>query len=133
MSSSCAAQSKVESNELPLILLNFLLFYHSPTFFVRLLKHFVRNTNLVKKNSAGHLIVCFDCVFVYICVCSSTVQSVLRESQVICESKDKQIAELKKLSDQSTDSLKNEWEKKVSEKAEDFTASSCTVTKFLIL
>uniref|UniRef100_A0A7N8WNU5 Centrosomal protein 112 n=1 Tax=Mastacembelus armatus TaxID=205130 RepID=A0A7N8WNU5_9TELE len=41
------------------------------------------------------------------------VQSVLRESQVICESKEKQIAELKKMSDQSTDSLKNEWEKKL--------------------
>ncbi|XP_067332394.1 centrosomal protein of 112 kDa isoform X2 [Channa argus] len=41
------------------------------------------------------------------------VQSVLRESQVICESKEKQIVELKKMSDQSTDSLKNEWEKKL--------------------
>ncbi|XP_029014904.1 centrosomal protein of 112 kDa isoform X2 [Betta splendens] len=41
------------------------------------------------------------------------VQSVLRESQVICESKEKQIAELKKMSDNSTDSLKNEWEKKL--------------------
>lgn len=50
---------------------------------------------------------------VCLCVCSPTVQSVLRESQVICESKEKQIAELKKMSDQSTDSLKNEWEKKV--------------------
>ncbi|KAM4717696.1 centrosomal protein of 112 kDa isoform 2-T2 [Anableps anableps] len=41
------------------------------------------------------------------------VQSVLRESQVICESKEKQIAELKKISDQSADSIKNEWEKKL--------------------
>ncbi|XP_035802682.2 centrosomal protein of 112 kDa isoform X5 [Amphiprion ocellaris] len=41
------------------------------------------------------------------------VQSVLRESQVICQSKEKQIAELRKLSDQSADSLKNEWEKKL--------------------
>ncbi|KAM6966882.1 centrosomal protein of 112 kDa isoform 2-T2 [Tautogolabrus adspersus] len=41
------------------------------------------------------------------------VQSVLRESQVICESKEKQIAELKKMSDQGADSLKNEWEKKL--------------------
>ncbi|XP_014903769.1 centrosomal protein of 112 kDa isoform X2 [Poecilia latipinna] len=41
------------------------------------------------------------------------VQSVLRESQIICESKEKQIAELKKLSDQSADSIKNEWEKKL--------------------
>lgn len=50
------------------------------------------------------------------CVCAHavpTVQSALRESQVICESKEKQIAELKKMSDQSTDSMKNEWEKKV--------------------
>ena len=53
------------------------------------------------------------CVCVCMCVCSPTVQSVLRESQVICESKEKQIAELKKMSDQSADSLKNEWEKKV--------------------
>ncbi|KAK9535053.1 hypothetical protein VZT92_007458 [Zoarces viviparus] len=41
------------------------------------------------------------------------VQSVLRESQVICECKEKQIAELKNMSDQSADSLKNEWEKKL--------------------
>uniref|UniRef100_A0AAZ3SNS0 Centrosomal protein 112 n=1 Tax=Oncorhynchus tshawytscha TaxID=74940 RepID=A0AAZ3SNS0_ONCTS len=41
------------------------------------------------------------------------VQSVVRESQVIRESKEKQIGELKKMSDQSTDSLKNEWEKKL--------------------
>uniref|UniRef100_A0A8C7K799 Centrosomal protein 112 n=1 Tax=Oncorhynchus kisutch TaxID=8019 RepID=A0A8C7K799_ONCKI len=40
------------------------------------------------------------------------VQSMVRESQVIRESKEKQIGELKKMSDQSTDSLKNEWEKK---------------------
>lgn len=44
---------------------------------------------------------------------SPTVQSLLRESQVIRQSKDKQIAELKKMSDQSADCLKNEWEKKV--------------------
>ncbi|XP_062841165.1 centrosomal protein of 112 kDa isoform X2 [Trichomycterus rosablanca] len=41
------------------------------------------------------------------------VQSLLRESQVIRQSKDKQIAELKKMSDQSADSLKDEWEKKL--------------------
>ncbi|KAM4531120.1 centrosomal protein of 112 kDa-like isoform 1-T2 [Odontesthes bonariensis] len=41
------------------------------------------------------------------------VQSALRESQVICESKEKQIAELRKMSDQSSDSLRNEWEKKL--------------------
>lgn len=41
------------------------------------------------------------------------VQSVLRESQVVRESKEKQIAELRKMSDQSADSLKNEWEKKL--------------------
>ncbi|XP_043941043.1 centrosomal protein of 112 kDa isoform X2 [Protopterus annectens] len=41
------------------------------------------------------------------------VQSLIRESQVIRESKEKQIAELKKMSEQSSDSLKNEWEKKL--------------------
>ncbi|XP_046893644.1 centrosomal protein of 112 kDa isoform X2 [Hypomesus transpacificus] len=41
------------------------------------------------------------------------VQSVVLESQVICESKEKQIFELKKMTDQSADSLKNEWEKKL--------------------
>lgn len=54
-----------------------------------------------------------DSLFVCLCPNSPTVQSVLRESQIICESKEKQIAELKKLSDQSADSIKNEWEKKV--------------------
>ncbi|KAL0993146.1 hypothetical protein UPYG_G00103830 [Umbra pygmaea] len=41
------------------------------------------------------------------------VQSTVRESQVIRESKDKQIEELKKMADQSNDSLINEWEKKL--------------------
>ncbi|KAK1798990.1 hypothetical protein P4O66_007260, partial [Electrophorus voltai] len=41
------------------------------------------------------------------------VQSLLRESQVIRQSKEEQIAELKKMADQSADSLKNDWEKKV--------------------
>uniref|UniRef100_A0A8C6PLN5 Centrosomal protein 112 n=1 Tax=Nothobranchius furzeri TaxID=105023 RepID=A0A8C6PLN5_NOTFU len=41
------------------------------------------------------------------------VQSVLRESQVICESKEKQISELKKMSDHSADSIRNELEKKL--------------------
>ncbi|XP_056870716.1 centrosomal protein of 112 kDa isoform X3 [Takifugu flavidus] len=45
--------------------------------------------------------------------CSPTVQVLLRESQVINESKDKQIAELKKMSEHSADSLRNEWEKKL--------------------
>lgn len=44
---------------------------------------------------------------------SPTVQCVLRESQVIRESKEKQIAELKKMLEQSADSLTNECEKKV--------------------
>lgn len=48
-----------------------------------------------------------------VCVSAPTVQGVLRESQVICESKDKQIAELKNMVDHNTDSLQNEWEKKV--------------------
>ncbi|XP_052408501.1 centrosomal protein of 112 kDa isoform X3 [Carassius gibelio] len=41
------------------------------------------------------------------------VQSLLRESQVIQQTKQKQISELKKMSDQSAESLKNEWEKKL--------------------
>ncbi|XP_028310902.1 centrosomal protein of 112 kDa isoform X2 [Gouania willdenowi] len=41
------------------------------------------------------------------------VQSVLQQSQVISESKENQIAELRKMSDRSTDCLKNEWEKKL--------------------
>ncbi|XP_076842986.1 centrosomal protein of 112 kDa isoform X2 [Brachyhypopomus gauderio] len=41
------------------------------------------------------------------------VQSLLRESQVIRQSKEKQIAELKKMADQSADTLKNDWEKKL--------------------
>ncbi|XP_075034140.1 centrosomal protein of 112 kDa isoform X2 [Mixophyes fleayi] len=41
------------------------------------------------------------------------VQTLLRESQLIRETKDAQILELKKLCDQSADTLKNEWEKKL--------------------
>uniref|UniRef100_A0A671MN75 Centrosomal protein of 112 kDa-like n=1 Tax=Sinocyclocheilus anshuiensis TaxID=1608454 RepID=A0A671MN75_9TELE len=41
------------------------------------------------------------------------VQSLLRESQVIRQTREKQISELKKMSDQSAESLKNEWEKKL--------------------
>ncbi|KAM6469463.1 centrosomal protein of 112 kDa isoform 5-T5 [Liasis olivaceus] len=41
------------------------------------------------------------------------VQTLVRESQVIREAKEKQIVELKKLCEQSTDSLNNEWEKKI--------------------
>lgn len=46
-------------------------------------------------------------------LCAPTVQVLLRESQIISESKDKQIAELKMMSEHSADSLRNEWEKKV--------------------
>lgn len=42
-----------------------------------------------------------------------TVQCVLRESQVIRESKEKQIDELKKMLENSADSMTNECEKKV--------------------
>lgn len=45
-----------------------------------------------------------------------TVQTLVREGQVIRETKDNQIAELKKLCEQSTESLNNDWEKKVSYK-----------------
>ncbi|XP_069511154.1 centrosomal protein of 112 kDa [Ambystoma mexicanum] len=41
------------------------------------------------------------------------VQTLVRESQVIRESKERQIAELKKMCEQSTDSIRNEWEKKL--------------------
>ncbi|NWX45544.1 CE112 protein, partial [Steatornis caripensis] len=41
------------------------------------------------------------------------VQTLVRESQVIRESKEKQILELKKMCEQSNDSLNNEWEKRI--------------------
>ncbi|XP_073167719.1 centrosomal protein of 112 kDa isoform X2 [Lepidochelys kempii] len=41
------------------------------------------------------------------------VQTLVRESQVVRETKEKQIMELKKLCEQSTDSLNNDWEKRL--------------------
>ncbi|XP_066471152.1 centrosomal protein of 112 kDa isoform X3 [Tiliqua scincoides] len=41
------------------------------------------------------------------------VQTLVRESQVVREAKEKQIVELKKLCEQSTESLNNEWEKRL--------------------
>ncbi|XP_018428721.1 PREDICTED: centrosomal protein of 112 kDa, partial [Nanorana parkeri] len=41
------------------------------------------------------------------------VQTLLRESQIIRETKEAQIQELKKMCEQSAESLKNEWEKKL--------------------
>ncbi|KFP73224.1 Centrosomal protein of 112 kDa, partial [Apaloderma vittatum] len=41
------------------------------------------------------------------------VQTLVRESQVVREAKEKQIVELKKMCEQSNDSLNNEWEKRV--------------------
>ncbi|NXO40189.1 CE112 protein, partial [Locustella ochotensis] len=41
------------------------------------------------------------------------VQTLVRESQVVREAKEQQIEELKKMCEQSNDSLNNEWEKKV--------------------
>uniref|UniRef100_A0A8C0DJJ0 Centrosomal protein 112 n=1 Tax=Balaenoptera musculus TaxID=9771 RepID=A0A8C0DJJ0_BALMU len=41
------------------------------------------------------------------------VQTLIRECQVIRETKDNQIAELKKICEQSTESLNNDWEKKL--------------------
>lgn len=58
-------------------------------------------------------------------VCISAVQSVLRESQVIRESKEEQIAELKKMLDLGADSLKNEWEKKVCGEVEGLFVMCC--------
>lgn len=43
-----------------------------------------------------------------------TVQILVRDCQVIRETKENQISELKKICEQSTESLKNDWEKKVS-------------------
>ncbi|NWW17847.1 CE112 protein, partial [Falcunculus frontatus] len=41
------------------------------------------------------------------------VQTLVRESQVVREAKEKQIGELKKMCEQTNDSLNNEWEKRV--------------------
>ncbi|NXF99597.1 CE112 protein, partial [Sakesphorus luctuosus] len=41
------------------------------------------------------------------------VHTLVRESQVVREAKEQQIAELRKMCEQSNDSLKNEWEKRV--------------------
>ncbi|NXI49440.1 CE112 protein, partial [Chloroceryle aenea] len=41
------------------------------------------------------------------------VQTLVRESQVVREAKEKQIVELKKMCEQSSDSLNNEWEKRL--------------------
>ncbi|NWV43051.1 CE112 protein, partial [Grantiella picta] len=41
------------------------------------------------------------------------VQTLVRESQVVREAKEQQIVELKKMCEQSNDSLNNEWEKRV--------------------
>ncbi|XP_027746181.1 centrosomal protein of 112 kDa isoform X2 [Empidonax traillii] len=43
------------------------------------------------------------------------VQTVVRESQVVREAKEQQIEELKKMCEQSNDSLNNEWEKRLHE------------------
>lgn len=43
-----------------------------------------------------------------------TVQTLIRDCQVIRETKENQITELKKICEQSTESLNNDWEKKVS-------------------
>lgn len=42
-----------------------------------------------------------------------TVQTLVRDCQVIRETKENQIAELKKICEQSAESLNNDWEKKV--------------------
>ncbi|XP_010144555.1 PREDICTED: centrosomal protein of 112 kDa-like, partial [Buceros rhinoceros silvestris] len=41
------------------------------------------------------------------------VQTLIRESQVVRQAKEKQIVELKKMCEQTNDSLNNEWEKKL--------------------
>jgi hypothetical protein len=42
-----------------------------------------------------------------------TVQTLIRDCQVIRETKENQITELKKICEQSAESLNNDWEKKV--------------------
>jgi centrosomal protein CEP112 len=47
-----------------------------------------------------------------------TVQILIRDCQVIRETKENQITELKKICEQSTESLNNDWEKKVSSESQ---------------
>lgn len=47
-----------------------------------------------------------------------TVQILIRDCQVIRETKENQITELKKICEQSTESLNNDWEKKVSARSQ---------------
>lgn len=51
----------------------------------------------------------FNCVLSFL-----TVQTLIRDCQVIRETKENQISELKKICEQSTEFLNNDWEKKVS-------------------
>ncbi|TRY85522.1 hypothetical protein DNTS_032237, partial [Danionella cerebrum] len=62
----------------------------------------VKNLYRLKQKEAEETIRCLE----------QRVQSLLRESQLIQQTKEKQISELKKNSDQSVESLKNDWEKK---------------------
>ncbi|XP_061080171.1 centrosomal protein of 112 kDa isoform X1 [Conger conger] len=48
-----------------------------------------------------------------VCKLEKKVQSLVRESQVVRENRDEQIAELKKMLDNNADSVKNEWETKL--------------------
>lgn len=56
-----------------------------------------------------------------------TVQTLLRESQVIREAMEKQIVELKKMCEKSTESLNNEWEKRVMNNASKWKRTSVRI------
>ncbi|KAM6245166.1 centrosomal protein of 112 kDa isoform 2-T3 [Porphyrio hochstetteri] len=57
------------------------------------------------------------------------VQTLIRESQVIREAKEKQIVELKKMCEQSNDSLNNEWEKRLHNAVADMEKEKFTIWK----
>ncbi|NWX19366.1 CE112 protein, partial [Aegotheles bennettii] len=57
------------------------------------------------------------------------VQTVVRELQVVREAKEKQIEELKKMCEQSNDSLNNEWEKKLHNAVAEMEKKNFTIQK----
>ncbi|NXQ80378.1 CE112 protein, partial [Nyctibius grandis] len=57
------------------------------------------------------------------------VQTLVRESQFVRETKEKQIMELKKMCEQSNDSLKNEWEKRLHNIVAEMEMEKCNIQK----
>nr|XP_021156017.1 centrosomal protein of 112 kDa isoform X5 [Columba livia] len=57
------------------------------------------------------------------------VQTLVRESQVVREAKEKQIVELKKMCEQSNDSLNNEWEKRLHNAVAEMEKEKFTIRK----